>query len=144
VPTLDLLRYRDNLTFRQVKGKTVVWDVVRKKNIILTPEELVRQLMVQWLHEEQKIPYSNMALERRLKIGTHFRRFDLLCYDKDANPYIMVECKAFEIKIDDRTALQASQYNQILLCPYLILSNGNETYIYKVKDSEITRVESLI
>jgi hypothetical protein len=141
---INLLDYKEKLAITQTNGAIAVWDVVRKKDVILTPEELVRQLVVHWLNDRYSISFSTMSLEKRLKIGEGYKRFDLVCFTSEMKPKILVECKAFDVAITDKVALQIAEYNQELECPYLILSNGKETLIYFIEGQDIILVDEMI
>lgn len=92
--------------------------------LLLTPEEWVRQHLVNFLVEERKFPRSLIALERGLKVNTMHRRTDLLAYTKDVIPVFIAECKAPAIKLDQHVFDQAAKYNSTLRVPYLMITNG--------------------
>ena len=120
---------------------TLIFDNLRKKYFVLTPEEWVRQHFVQFLIEEKKYPISLIALEKQLTINNLKKRTDIVVYNKFGNPDIIVECKAPQIKITQATFDQIARYNLKLKANYLIVTNGmdhffckldveNETYIF--------------
>jgi hypothetical protein len=144
-PSVDILSYASQLKIHELDEVKYVFDPVRKKNIVLQPEELVRQLLVLWLNDVVGISFANMALERRIKMKQGYKRFDIVCYDKQAEPMILVECKAFDIALSSSTAMQIAQYNQYLKCPYLILSNGKKTLLYRISnEGEIQSIDSIL
>ncbi len=129
--TIDLFAYKSALEMIQVDGKTYFKDPVRKKNIFLQPEELVRQLWLRYLHSDFGLAYASMAVEKSLKIGEQDRRYDLVIYDK-AEPRVLFEFKRFTLPLNQEVCQQIAQYNLALKIPYLVISNGQETYAFEV------------
>lgn len=109
---------------RHDKGKTFIFDPVRKKQVRLTPEEWVRQNIVRYFAEALGYPYSHMVLEKGLKLNTCSKRADILIYDKVLKPSLLVECKSPEIKMTSDVFEQAARYNIIFKVPWLFVSNG--------------------
>lgn len=108
----------------QGTGGAQVLDPVRKKWVTLTPEEHVRQLMIQFLWTQRGYPLRNMAVERSIQTTAGLRRYDLLVFGVNHQPWMVVECKEPAIPIDERALLQLLHYNSVLRCPYWLLSNG--------------------
>ena len=125
---IDLLSWKNELIISQKEGKTFVLDPIRKKKILLQPEELVRQLMIQWLIQKTDFNRNNIQVEKLIKINHLSRRFDIVVYDKNIQPYILIECKAPDIRISQSTFDQIAVYNMTLSAPFLIVTNGFETY----------------
>lgn len=92
--------------------------------MVLTDEEWVRQNYVSFLHKEKKYPLSLIALEKQCKVNNTIKRTDILIFDKNGSPYIIVECKASHIKINQDTFDQIARYNMKLNATYLIVTNG--------------------
>jgi len=123
------------------ENKTLIFDNLRKKYVVLTPEEWVRQHFVRFLIHEKKYPVSIIAIEKQLTINTRIKRTDILTFSTDGKPDIIVECKAPHIKITQETFDQIARYNLKLNANYLVVTNGlehfyckmdfkNETYIF--------------
>ena len=151
---LDLLQFKPFLKSKRENGKQLIFCPIRKKFLILQPEELVRQLLIVYLMEEKKYPKSKIAVEKSLKINGLEHRFDLLIYDKKNLPFLLVECKAPEINIEKSFSWmnilsdaevtkseininrnpfeQAAQYNFQLKVPYLLITNGISTFLSKM------------
>ncbi|ARV14450.1 type I restriction enzyme HsdR N-terminal domain-containing protein [Polaribacter sp. SA4-12] len=130
-----------NFKLKSSENKTLIFDKLRKKYMVLTPEEWVRQHYVYFLIEEKKYPISLIALEKQLTINNRKKRTDILVFNKEGNHEIIVECKAPSIKITQDTFDQIARYNLKLKANYLIVTNGlehffckmdfeNETYIF--------------
>lgn len=124
------------------QGKQIwVWDQLRKKQLVLTPEEWVRQHLVHYLQSELHYPATAFALEGGFKLLGKTQRSDLLVYQQ-GKPVLLGECKAPQVKISQDTFDQACRYNLHYKVPYLLISNGLETYWAKVHFEE-SRLEFL-
>lgn len=109
------------------KGEKVfIFDVLRKKNILLTPEEWVRQHWIHFLIASQGFPKGLLSAERGLVYNGLQKRTDLLVFDRQGSPYFLIECKAPEVEINQKVLTQAITYNQTLKCPFIGLSNGRK------------------
>jgi hypothetical protein len=103
-----------------------VFDLLRKKNILLTPEEWVRQHWISLLLFGQGFPKGLITSERGLTYNGLQKRTDLLVFDREGLPYFLIECKAPEVEINQKVLSQAITYNQTLKCPFIGLSNGKK------------------
>jgi hypothetical protein len=112
------------LDLRSRNDRIYVWDVLRKKELLLTPEEWVRQHVVHFFINETKTPSGLIALEKTLKFNDKQRRFDMVIYGKDTLPKLLVECKAPDVVISNETILQIAHYNNKLNVNYLLVTNG--------------------
>ncbi|RKD85951.1 type I restriction enzyme HsdR N-terminal domain-containing protein [Mangrovibacterium diazotrophicum] len=117
---------------KQVDSKVQIFDEIRKKFLVLTPEEWVRQNFIRYLVEVKAFPASLMAIETGLKLNGNQFRADLLVYGKNGNPLLIVEFKAPEVKITQKTFDQIARYNLTFKVPFLIISNGLEHYCCQV------------
>lgn len=115
-----------------VKSKEYLFDELRKKWIMSTPEEIVRQKFWKYLNIEKKYPMSLIAIEKQIKINGLNKRFDILIFDSQGNPNIIVECKSPKVKIDQSTLDQALTYQNKIEANFVILTNGEKTYCIKV------------
>jgi len=127
----DLFAYQSSLDLIEKDGKTYFLDPVRMRRILLQPEELVRQLWLQYLHQAHQFAFASMAVEKSLRIGERDKRYDLVIYDKSLPKYLF-EFKSFKIALTQDACLQIAQYNLALKIPYLIISNGQDTYAFEV------------
>lgn len=105
-----------------------IWDVARKQYVALTPEEWVRQHVVHFLIAEKNYPASLISVEMGLKLHGMQRRCDIVIFNHTGNPIFVVECKAPEVKIDQKVFDQIAQYNLVLKVPYLLVTNGMRHY----------------
>jgi len=106
-----------------------MFDPVRKKEVAHTPEEEVRQALVAHLHNVCGAPYALMCCEYRFKAGRKIYRADLVLFDKKGQPLLLAECKAPSIPVDRSVFEQIIRYNQWLKVPYLLLTNGTDSYL---------------
>ncbi len=118
--------------FRKKDDKLLIFDEVRKKYLVLTPEEWVRQNLIQFLIHEKQVPMGLIAIEKGLKVNTLTKRTDILVYRKDGQPGLLVECKAPTVKITQDVFEQIARYNMSLNVPLLIVSNGIRHYCCKI------------
>jgi hypothetical protein len=110
--------------------KEEIWDDLRKSWVRLTPEEWVRQNFVQYLLQVRLYPASLIAVERMMKLGELSKRFDLLVFDRDGKPWMLVECKAMGERLDERVLWQVLRYNLAIPVKYLVITNGESCYVY--------------
>jgi hypothetical protein len=115
-----------------------IFDVFRKKYVVLTPEEWVRQNFLQYLLQHKNYPISLIALEASLKYNKLKKRADILIYNKQGQPHMMIECKAPTIKISQDTFDQVARYNMIFKVKYLVVTNGMEHFCCEMNYSENT------
>lgn len=120
----------DQYTFRfkSSENKTLIFDEIRKKFVVLTPEEWVRQHVVHFLMVEKKYPKSLINVEKILKINNMTRRYDVVVFNSDGSIFILVECKAPQIKISQQTFDQIARYNMTMQSEYLMITNGEQHY----------------
>lgn len=114
--------------FKNSENKVSIFDEIRKKFIILTPEEWVRQHVVRFLLEEKKYPKSRINVEKVLKINGLRKRYDVVVFNPDGSIFILVECKAPGVKIAQATFDQIARYNMALKSDFLMVTNGLNHY----------------
>ncbi len=105
-----------------------IFDAIRKKFVVLQPEEWVRQHCVQYLMEVKNYPKSLINVEKKLEINTLTKRYDIVIFNTDGSIHLIVECKAPKIKIDQSTFDQIARYNLELNASYLMVTNGINHY----------------
>lgn len=128
---------------RQEGGKDFIFDALRKKWLLLTPEEWVRQNFVQYLLQVKKYPSALIALEKEIKLGELKKRFDVLVYDNNHQPWMMVECKAATIQLDEKVLEQALRYNISVPVEYIVITNGDATYGWRRAAGKLELLEEL-
>ena len=128
--TLNLPTYSFKLKYSD--DSEHIYDQFRKKFVRLTPEEWVRQNFALFLINEKGFPSGRMVIEKSLQFNNMKKRCDILVYDNQSNPLVMVECKAPEVKIEKKVFDQIAVYNLVFKVRYLMVSNGLEHYLCRV------------
>lgn len=114
--------------FKNSENKTYIFDVIRKKFLLLTPEEWVRQHVVNFLIEEMNYPKSLINVEKLVKLNGINKRYDAVVFRNDGSIFLLVECKAPEVNITQQTFDQIAQYNLVLKAENLMVTNGLNHY----------------
>ena len=127
---------------RKERDKDFLFDPLRKRWLLLTPEEWVRQNFVQYLIQVMKYPAALIALEKEIALGDLKKRFDILVYNSSHQPWMMIECKEMKVKMDQPVLDQALRYNISVPVSYIVITNGSFTYGWK-RDSEFSPLENL-
>ncbi|MEN8248205.1 MAG: type I restriction enzyme HsdR N-terminal domain-containing protein [Bacteroidota bacterium] len=115
-----------DLNIKETEGKTVIFDVIRKKFVVLTPEEWVRQHFVNYLIHHLGYSRSLISVEHGLKYNALAKRTDIIVYSNKGVPILLVECKAPEHKLGQKVMEQAMMYNKTVNADYLVITNGLE------------------
>ncbi|MFA7445055.1 MAG: type I restriction enzyme HsdR N-terminal domain-containing protein [Flavobacteriaceae bacterium] len=118
--------------FKSNENKLAIFDEVRKKFILLTREEWVRQNVIQYLLQEKKYPKSLVNVEKLIKVNGLSKRYDIVVFKPDGSIFLLVECKAPTIKITQETFNQIARYNLVLNAEYLMVTNGVDHYFCKM------------
>jgi hypothetical protein len=109
---------------KKAQGKVWIFDGIRKKYIVLTPEEWVRQHLIHYLTDHLNYPKSLIRVESGLRVNELMKRSDVVVYDRNTRPWMIVECKSVEHAIGEQTAAQVSRYNTSLKARYVVVTNG--------------------
>jgi len=127
-----------SLQLTKSDGKVFVWDIFRKKKLLLTPEEWVRQHFLHFLVNKKQFPVGLIASEYNIEVNKLKRRCDGVIFNRNSKPIAIIECKAPEIKLSEHTFYQIAQYNFKLQVDWLFLTNGLETIVAKINHGEQT------
>ena len=114
--------------FKNNENKISIFDEIRKKFVILTPEEWVRQNVVRYLLEEKKYSKSYINVEKLIKINDLNKRYDIVVFQPNGKIFLLIECKAPEVQITQQTFDQIARYNLVLNASYLMVTNGLNHY----------------
>jgi hypothetical protein len=125
------------LNIKTEENTRKVWDIVRKKWMVLTPEEYVRQALLHYFTNTMQYPVGLIAVEKQVKYGSLVKRYDIIVHNRQQQPWLLVECKAPEIAISQSTVQQLLQYHSQIPCPYWLLSNGIESHCARVQGENI-------
>ncbi|RIH65169.1 restriction endonuclease subunit R [Mariniphaga sediminis] len=138
--TLNLPSYEFRI--KKEEGKSYIFDGVRKRYVLLTPEEWVRQHFIRYLVHEKKYPESLMAVEKQIILNGKQFRFDLLVYRRNGEPLLIAEFKAPGVKISQDTFDQVVRYNMALKVERVVVSNGMQHFVCEI-DYEVNSYKFL-
>ena len=141
-----------SLKLTKSNGEIFVWDVFRKKKLLLTPEEWVRQHFLHFIVNEKQVPIGLIASEYTIEVNKLQRRCDGVIFNRNSKPIAIIECKAPEVNLSENTFYQIAQYNFKLQVDWLILTNGLNTIVAKLNHiqngidyfQEVPRFEEMI
>ncbi|HMQ07968.1 MAG TPA: type I restriction enzyme HsdR N-terminal domain-containing protein [Saprospiraceae bacterium] len=133
---LQLNRYKDRLEIKKQGNKTFIKDKLRKKFIILQPEEMVRQLLIEFFIENLIYPLNLVQIEKSIFVNNVPKRFDLIVYDRTIKPFLLVECKSHKIALNQNVVDQIAIYNMAVQAPYLLVTNGMESICIEINPKE--------
>lgn len=111
--------------------KTYVFDTIRKAWLLLTEEEWVRQNLVAYLVTTLQYPKEVIALEKGLVWNGMKMRFDILLYNREHQPWMIIECKAPQVNLNEAVLQQAMRYNLVVPAQWIVVTNGDATYVWK-------------
>lgn len=123
--------------------KEFIFDELRKKWVRLTPEEWVRQNFIQYLIQTKKYPSALIGVEKEIKLGELRKRFDLLIYNTIHEPWMLIECKAMSVALNDDVLQQLLRYHVSIPVNYLLITNGSYTACYKKSEVGIELLTDL-
>ena len=127
---LNLPTYNFNINLEG--QRKLIFDSIRKKYVVLTPEEWVRQNFISYLVEDKNYPRGLIAVEKKVDVNRMPQRSDIVLYNNKAEPIMIVECKAASVKISQDTFNQVARYNMKLQVPYLVVTNGLNHYCCRI------------
>lgn len=109
---------------RIVENQQQIFDVIRRKYVVLTPEEWVRQHFINYLINHSSYPKGLMVIEKKVIVNGASQRADIVVYSRNGHPLMVVECKSPDVELSNATFAQAARYNYILGAKYLVITNG--------------------
>ena len=121
----------------------IIFDEFRKRWVRLTPEEWVRQNFLQYLVQVKKYPKSLIAVEKEIELGELNKRFDILVYDNNHQPWMMIECKAMEVVLSEDVLQQVLRYSIAVPAPYLVVTNGSFCAGWKRENGQLAEQTEL-
>ncbi|MBE6242272.1 MAG: type I restriction enzyme HsdR N-terminal domain-containing protein [Bacteroidales bacterium] len=123
--------------------RKTIWDPLRKKEVALTPEERVRQWCIGVLAGQMQVPMHLMMSEAGFKLGGKQFRADIIVYDRNVQPLMVVECKRPEVELTQDVLDQAIRYNMVLDVRYMIITNGTRTFICRRQGEGFTFMDTV-
>ena len=122
------------MRLKKLAEQTYIFDFIRKKWLVLTPEEWVRQHLLNYLVTEKKIPASSISIEKELMLNDLKKRYDVVVYTRQLKPYLIVECKAPYIELNKEVVEQALRYNLTVKADLLMISNGVSDLVFNSRN----------
>jgi len=129
--------------FKEENGKEMIFDFIRKQWLFLNEEEWVRQNFIQFLVQELKYPLELIAIEKEIQLGDLKKRFDILVYGRDHKPWMLIECKAGEVNLDEKALYQVLRYNISIPANFLVITNGRFTYAWEKAEGELKEIQQM-
>ena len=124
-------------------NKEIIFDEVRKKWVLLTPEEWVRQNFLQYLIQIKHYPATLIAVEKEIKLGDLKKRFDIVVYDAASKPWMIIECKEMNVELNKQVLDQVLRYNITMQVPYLVITNGSYCMAFQCINNELLELTAL-
>ena len=118
-------------SIKTVEGTEFIFDTFRKKWLVLTPEEWVRQNFISYLVKVLNYPKSLIAIEKEIKVGAVTKRFDIVVYNRSTLPFMVVECKEMNVSLSEKVLHQVLHYNTNMQAEYVVITNGSYCYGYR-------------
>ncbi len=128
-----------DLKIKNENHKPLVFDGIRKKWVVITPEEWVRQNLLHFLIHTMHYPASLIAVEKEIILAGLSKRCDIVVY-KDAAPWMIIECKEMNVPLSQHVLRQVIHYNMAIPCKYLVISNGSNQFIYYRNGGELKEI----
>lgn len=132
-----------DLRLRKLEQRTQIYDAFRKRWVVLTPEEWVRQHFLHYLHFHLRYPANLIAVEKSLTLNGLSKRADIVVYDRKLQPWMLVECKKMDVKLDQSVFDQAARYNLVMNVPYLLITNGMQLLAALVSNGSAEFIQDL-
>ena len=131
-----------NFRIKKENNRHLIFDEVRRLWVALTPEEWVRQNFLQYLIQVKNYSPSLISVEKIIKVGELKKRYDIVVY-KSNKPWIIIECKKSDVKINAAVIDQVMRYNMALSINYFVVTNGNQSFAYEVSDNTFKELNDL-
>ena len=128
---------------KKENDKEFIFDEVRKRWVILTPEEWVRQNFLQYLIQVKEYPASLIAVEKEIKLGELKKRFDIVVYDKLSQPWMIIECKEMDVDLGKTVLDQVLRYNITMQVPYLVITNGSYCMAFQCINNDLKELGAM-
>ncbi|MDB5281991.1 MAG: restriction endonuclease subunit [Bacteroidota bacterium] len=124
-----------NFRIEERQESKVIFDIARKKLVVLTPEEWVRQHILQYMVHDLNYPLSHIAVERGIELNGLQKRFDIVVFATSGKPIMIIECKAPEEPLNEKVFEQIARYNLSLKVDYLWVTNGTRNFCCALGDN---------
>jgi hypothetical protein len=124
-------------------GKELIFDEIRKRWVVLTPEEWVRQNFLQYLLQQKKYPAALIAVEKEIALGELKKRFDIVVYDSNTKPWMVIECKEMNTPLNAAVLDQGLRYNITLQVNYIVITNGSHCFAFENNKGQLEELKEL-
>lgn len=130
-----------NHKIKQEEGRDFIFDSFRKKWVVLTPEEWVRQNFLAFLVQVKNYAPSLIAVEKEIVLGELKKRFDIVVFDKQAAPFMLIECKEMGVELTQQVLDQALRYNITMQVPYVVITNGTSCMAFNCTSNQFSELK---
>ena len=134
---------KNDFRIKREGGKELIFDQLRKQWLRLSSEEWVRQNFIQYLIQVKNYPATLIAQEKKIVLGELVKRFDILIYDRDLKPWMMVECKASTVPLQEHVVEQVLRYNIAIPVNFLIVTNGTQTAGFRKEGGKLVELAEM-
>jgi hypothetical protein len=133
---------KEQIKTRQRGGVNEILDAIRKKWLLLTPEEWVRQNILQYLLINKKYPASLIAVEKEIKLAALSKRCDIVVYSRQLQPWMIIECKEMKVTLSQKTMEQILRYHIVLPAKYLVITNGSFCFGFEKEKNGFKEIDT--
>lgn len=123
-----------NPSIKIINNKKHIFCLIRRKWMLLTPEEKVRQFTLQLLINEYHFPQKYISVEKTITVNELSKRYDIVVFNQQLQPKILIECKEETIELNEKTLRQIATYNLKLNVPFLVVTNGIQSFYFKIEN----------
>jgi len=138
---IDYLKTRFKI--KKEDGTEYIFDPFRKRWLVLTPEEWVRQNILQYIVEVKNYPVSLIAIEKEIYLGELKKRCDIVIYNRQALPWMIIECKEMNETINAKVLDQILRYHVTLPATYLVITNGSYCFGFEKREGQFYEIDKL-
>jgi hypothetical protein len=128
---------------KEAPGREFIFDSIRKKWVVLTPEEWVRQNFLEYLLRVKNYPASLIAVEKEIMLGDVKKRYDIVVFDTQTKPFMLIECKEMDVPLSREVLSQALRYNITMQVPFIVITNGTHCMAFNCEGGKISELAEL-
>ena len=118
-----------------------IFDAIRKKWLVLTPEEWVRQNIILYLLLKKSFPSSLISVEKEIKLADLKKRYDIVVFNRETIPWMIIECKEMNTTLSEKTMEQILRYHISIPSKYLIITNGSHCFGFEKKEGRFEEID---
>jgi hypothetical protein len=130
---MEIMLNNGDFRVREENNQPQIFDPVRRKWVAFGPEEWVRQIFIKWLVEVCAYPLSSLSVERSLEVNGRMKRFDIMVLDRQAQPWMLVECKAMDVSLSEEVLMQVLSYQSVLSSSHMVITNGKVCHVATIE-----------